>query len=184
MALRRFLLRKTPIVTACLLLQAGCAGTTAVPVSFMPADELTAPATTLPKAGYLSSGQPNRAALAAIAAAGYQGVVDLRAAGEPRGYDEASAARSLGLRYETLSVAGPADVSYEKAALLNELLASFDGPVLLHCSSGNRVGALLALRAKAAGASDEEALAVGRNAGLTQLEETVRQRLIDYSSEP
>jgi len=98
----------------------------------------------------LSSGQPNAAALSAIAAAGYAGVIDLRMADEPRGFDEIGTAAALGLRYETLPVAGPNDVTFENAAKLDALLAEFDGPVLLHCGSGNRVGALFALRAKSA----------------------------------
>ncbi|MGB5737928.1 MAG: hypothetical protein WBM54_01160, partial [Woeseia sp.] len=76
-------------------------------------------------------------------------------------------------------IAGPDDVTFENAAKLDALLAEFAGPVLLHCGSGNRVGALFALRAKAAGASDDEAIAVGRAAGLTQLEETVRRTLAE-----
>ncbi|MGB5353711.1 MAG: hypothetical protein WBN32_08890, partial [Woeseia sp.] len=74
-------------------------------------------------------------------------------------------------------IAGPDDVTFENAAKLDALLAEFAGPVLLHCGSGNRVGALFALRAKAAGLSNEQALEVGRRAGLTQLEEQVRQRM-------
>lgn len=182
--MRGCVLRNLQFITVCLLLQAGCAGTSVLPVSFLPADELAAPATVLPNTGYLSSGQPDTAALTAIAAAGYQGVIDLRTPGEPRGYAEASAVRSLGMRYESLPVAGAADVTFKNAALLDALLASFDGPVFMHCSSGNRVGALLALRAKAAGASDEEALTVGRTAGLTQLEGAVRQRLEGYAAKP
>jgi len=48
---------------------------------------------------------------------------------------------------------------------------------LLHCGSGNRVGALLALLKSSQGASDEAALEYGISAGLTGLEPVVRARL-------
>ena len=47
----------------------------------------------------------------------------------------------------------------------------------MHCASGNRVGALMALRASQNGASAEEAMAAGKAAGLTRLEPVVAKRL-------
>jgi uncharacterized protein (TIGR01244 family) len=61
--------------------------------------------------------------------------------------------------------------------MLNELVEAFDGPVLIHCGSGNRVAALLALSKSAEGADDEIAIEYGRQAGLTRLEGVVRERL-------
>ena len=50
--------------------------------------------------------------------------------------------------------------------------------MLLHCASGNRVGALLALMAyHEEGVSRRQALDVGRAAGLGALESEVDQRL-------
>jgi protein tyrosine phosphatase (PTP) superfamily phosphohydrolase (DUF442 family) len=49
--------------------------------------------------------------------------------------------------------------------------------VLIHCSSGNRAGALLALRAKLDGADNESALALGVAAGATRLQDTVKNKL-------
>jgi protein tyrosine phosphatase (PTP) superfamily phosphohydrolase (DUF442 family) len=68
-------------------------------------------------------------------------------------------------------------VTYANANELDRLLAQFDKPVLVHCGSGNRAGALLALRAKLNGADDETALEAGRDTGLTGLEPVVKQRL-------
>ncbi len=162
----------------CTLLQFGCASNeTAPPVTFIAAEQLSAPGAVLPATGYVASGQPDAAALGAAAAAGYVAVVDLRTPPESRGFDEEGTARSLGMQYISLPVAGAEGVSYENASKLDAILAEIDGPVLVHCGSGNRVGALFALRAKADGATDEEALAVGRAAGLTSLETTVRTRL-------
>jgi hypothetical protein len=49
----------------------------------------------------------------------------------------------------------------------------------MHCGSGNRVGAVLALRQSLNGASDEESIQYGKDAGLTRLEDVVRERLDD-----
>ena len=51
------------------------------------------------------------------------------------------------------------------------------GNVLIHCASGNRVGALVALHARGTGATPDEALALGKAAGLAGLEPAVRARL-------
>ncbi len=171
----------TGILLAGCALPAGCAQPASPPlppaVTAIPPAELRRDPSVLPASGYLATGQPDAATLSAIAAAGYTAVVDLRMPGESRGFDEAGTARALGLSYHALPVAGPDDVSWDKAAELDEILAGLDGPVLLHCASGNRVGALFALRTKAAGATTEEALAAGRAAGLTSLEPVVRSRL-------
>jgi uncharacterized protein (TIGR01244 family) len=133
----------------------------------------------LPVDGLTSTGQPNAAQLALFAEAGYVAVVDLRAESENRGLDEAAAVESLGLDYVNLPVSGAASISWENAAKLEEILSSYDGPVLVHCGSGNRVGALLALSKSKNGAGDEEAVAYGRAAGLTGLEPAVRSRLAE-----
>jgi protein tyrosine phosphatase (PTP) superfamily phosphohydrolase (DUF442 family) len=70
-------------------------------------------------------------------------------------------------------------ISLENARHLDEILSGYDGPVLVHCGSGNRVGALLALRQSLRGADDAEALAYGKSAGLTGLERVVRARLAE-----
>lgn len=91
--------------------------------------------------------------------------------------DEAAEVAALGMQYVSLPIAGGDDVTFENAAALDKILADTDGPVLLHCASGNRVGALFALSAKLAGATNEEALAAGKVAGLTRLEGVVKERL-------
>ena len=91
--------------------------------------------------------------------------------------DEKSTVEKLGMRYVTLPVEGAKDITYANAAALDKLLAGAKGPVLLHCSTGNRVGALLALRAKLKGADDASALALGTASGLTRLQPTVEEKL-------
>ena len=88
-----------------------------------------------------------------------------------------AAAEAAGLDYSPLPIPSADAVTVENARKLGELLDGFDGPVVVHCGSGNRVGALVALLEADRGASDEAALEAGRAAGLTRLEGLVRERL-------
>lgn len=128
---------------------------------------------------YVSTGQPNEETLVLAKEAGFTTVIDFRAADEDRGFDEEREVVALGMNYVSIPVDGPADINFDKAADLQRILAETDGPVLLHCGSGNRAGAIYALRAKLNGASSEEALAQGKQAGLTRSEEAVRNRLAE-----
>lgn len=129
-----------------------------------------------PVDGITSSGQPDIAALEVFAAAGYVAVIDMRGPHEDRGIDEKNVVERLGLDYVELPISGHDAINFENARKLDAMLAGYDGPVLLHCGSGNRVGAILALRHSLSGADDEEALSYGRSAGLTGLEPVVRER--------
>jgi uncharacterized protein (TIGR01244 family) len=132
-----------------------------------------------PVDGITSSGQPNADHFALVAEAGYVAVVDMRGEAEDRGLDEAAVLDEVGMQYVSLPLSSPDAISFENAAKLDEILAGYDGPVLLHCGSGNRVGALLALRESLNGASNEDSLAYGRSAGMTGLEPVVRSRLAE-----
>jgi len=127
--------------------------------------------------GITAAGQPDEAALEVFADAGYATVIDLRGSAEDRGFDEASVVEDLGMHYVTLPIAGKSAISFDSASKLDSLLEEYPGPVLVHCASSNRVGALLALRASLDGADDEAALALGREGGLKSLEGVVRERL-------
>ena len=129
--------------------------------------------------GITSAAQPDEAALEVFADAGYATVIDLRGEGEDRGFDEAAVVEELGLHYVSLPIEGKDDISFDNARKLDELLQEYPGPVLVHCGSGNRVGALLALRASLAGKDDESALELGRTGGLTGLESVVQERLAE-----
>jgi uncharacterized protein (TIGR01244 family) len=127
--------------------------------------------------GVSGSKQPDLSKLESIDAAGYEAVIDLRGADEERGIDERAAVESLGMTYISLPILEAGDISYDNANELDRLLARFEKPVLVHCGSGNRAGALLALRAKLNGADNDTAVEAGRRTGLTGLEDVVRQRL-------
>jgi len=142
-------------------------------VTLLPVNEIRAGSPLLGNWDQISSGQPDGATLDALKAAGFTTVIDFRANGEDRGIDEAKEVAARNMTYINFPIAGASDVTYDNARELDRLLSTVDGPVLVHCQSGNRVGALYALREKLAGASNEEALAVGKAAGLTRLEPVV-----------
>lgn len=134
------------------------------------------PGFTRPRPDLLSGGQPGPDDWAALRAAGVTRVVNLRTADEMAGRDAEAEARAAGLDYVSLPVDGAAGVTAAKAqALWQGLESDADGVTLVHCASGNRVGALLALGAAQSGAmAPGDALAFGRAAGLSGLEGRVR----------
>jgi uncharacterized protein (TIGR01244 family) len=143
-------------------------GTPAIPNGRVPIDNL------------LSGGQPTPEHLEQAARAGYRTVINLRDPSEPGFAWEEEKARALGMRYVALPVAGAGDLTRAKVEQLDTALGAAlrEGPVLLHCGSGNRNGALLALRAAwLQGLEPEEAIALGKAAGLTRLEPAVRDLL-------
>lgn len=132
---------------------------------------------TQPRPGLHTGGQPTAEDLKRLKDEGVRTVIDLRGPQEARGYDEAGEAKALGLAYVALPISGKDDINAENARALHALLQDREGGVLLHCASGNRVGALLALDAAAQGASREDALELGRQAGLKSLEPVVVEQL-------
>ena len=140
-------------------------------------DEIRADSSVLEGVRMVSTGQPDQAVLEAAKDAGFVAVIDLRTEGEDRGLDEAAAVEALGMSYLSLPVAWAAGTTFENAAKLDAMLSEIDGPVFLHCQSGNRIGALVALQAGKDGASVDEAIALGKEAGLTRLEGHVRGML-------
>ena len=131
-----------------------------------------------PRPGLHTAGQPSLEQIDALAAQGVRTVIDLRTDGEDRGYDEAAELESRGLAYRRLPIAGAQDLTPANAAALKRLLDAGGDGVLLHCASGNRVGALLALMAaQQEGATPEQALELGRRAGLKSLAPAVEEKL-------
>lgn len=131
-----------------------------------------------PRPGLYTGGVPGAKDLQALRARGVRTVIDLRAPHERTQRDSEGAAQALGLRYETLVIEGAQDLTRENAERLRQALDDADGKVLLHCASGNRVGALLALMARyEEGLPRREALEFGRAAGLGSLEPEVERRL-------
>jgi uncharacterized protein (TIGR01244 family) len=129
-----------------------------------------------PVDGITPAGQPDKAAFEVFAANGYKAVVDLRTADEARGLDEQAVVEGLGMEYVLFPIDSDG-INFKNARALDEIIGSYDAPVLVHCASSNRVGALLALRASLDGADDDASIEVGKRGGLTRLEGEVREVL-------
>lgn len=126
----------------------------------------------------VSGGQPTVEELGRAAELGYRTVINLRTEGEEIPFDEEEAVTGLGMGYVHLPVAGAEGITAENAKQLHQALETAERPLILHCGSGNRVGALLALaRHQIEGATPEAALEYGLESGLTRLEPVVRQKL-------
>ncbi|MDF3030901.1 MAG: hypothetical protein K0R03_1459 [Moraxellaceae bacterium] len=131
-----------------------------------------------PSGGICSGGRPRPEHLREARDKGVRTVINLCPPAETGDYDEPALVAELGMRYINIPVAGAAGLTRENAQQLADALrgAGPEHPVLLHCQSGNRVGALVALKARFVdGLSPEAALAAGRAAGLKALEPTVIQ---------
>jgi uncharacterized protein (TIGR01244 family) len=123
-----------------------------------------------------AAGQPTPDALRKLKEMGFKTVVNLRAEAEGPP-DEAEIVRAAGLSYLSVPVTaksfGPAAVEAVESALKDPAA----GPVLLHCASSNRVGAVVAAMEARKGAAIDKALAAGALAGLRDpaLAEMVRR---------
>jgi uncharacterized protein (TIGR01244 family) len=99
------------------------------------------PNATFPEPGVMAAGQPTGEQLQLLAEEGYKTVIDLRPATEPHGYDEPQAARENGMAYVNV----PVDLQTLDQAAIDKFLEAMrkaERPVLLHCATSNRVGAL------------------------------------------
>jgi uncharacterized protein (TIGR01244 family) len=133
-----------------------------------------------PSPGLYAAGQPSLQDFSALAQEGVRTVINLRGPAEQIGFDEAAETERLGMRYVTIPIAGAQDLVPDVIARFSRELhdARASGPVLIHCGSSNRVGAMLALDAGIThGASLDAALSFGRNAGLSALEPAVEALL-------
>ena len=131
-----------------------------------------------PMPNVFSAGQPSVDDWSTIAANGITTVIDLRPDAERPGRDEAAEVAAAGLAYRQIPVAGPQDLTPEAAQALWQAIEAAPGKVLVHCASGNRAGALLAIAAaREGGIAPEQALELGREAGMTSTEPRVREVL-------
>lgn len=125
-----------------------------------------------------TAGQISPEQLRVAKARGVTTVVNLRPHSEPMGYDEPALVAELGMDYVNIPVASAADLNADNVRALATAVAGATGAVLVHCASSNRVGALFALKAAMLdGKTVDEALEIGRNAGLRAMEPAVRQLL-------
>ncbi len=128
-----------------------------------------------PFPGLVTGGQPTLEQLDAASALGIKTVINLRTPGESAiGQTEVEA---RGMTYVAVPI-GSDGLTRENSAAFAAAIEAAERPAIVHCGSGNRVGALFALRAfYEDGAQPDAALELGRTAGLTRLEGAVREHL-------
>lgn len=133
----------------------------------------------MPMAGVLTAGQPSEEQMAQLAKLGVTRIVCLRPATEAgTGWEEAKAG-ALGVQFVRLPIAGADDLTPAAAEKLAAELAAANGQTtLVCCGSSNRVGALLAMKAFFVDKqSKEQALTLGKAAGLTKMLPAVEAKL-------
>lgn len=131
-----------------------------------------------PQPGIHSAGRIGQDDVAALQAAGIRHVIDLTLDSETPDFDEAAAMRDAGIGYANLPIGGPDSLTRANVEAFDALVDAADRPLLVHCASSNRVGAMAALRAAwIDGKPVDEAIAEGRAWGLRSLEGAVRERL-------
>ncbi len=128
--------------------------------------------------GLASSAQPSPEQLAKAEEFGYRTIVSLRTVKEGSAAERV-VVQELGMVYVNIPIEGTS-VSFEAAEEMMGAVPRRLQPALIHCSSGNRVGALWALYSfEHGGDSVEEALAAGEAAGLKhpRVRKVVERRL-------
>jgi uncharacterized protein (TIGR01244 family) len=130
-------------------------------------------------ADVMVGGQPSLQDLFEAKDQGIRAVLNLRPESEQPGFNERAEVERLGMRYLTLPIADAADLTKAAAIELDTLVHDpVNRPIWVHCGSGNRVGALFALRAAwIENISLEAAIELGRQHGLTKMESDVRRIL-------
>lgn len=115
--------------------------------------------------GLAVGGTPSPEALRELKAMGFKTIIDLRTEDEGTAQEKA-AVEQLGLRYVLVPVT-PTTLSLDDVKLVAGVLGdAAAAPVLLHCASSNRVGAVYGIVQRLEGKSLAEAEAAAREAGL------------------
>ncbi len=128
----------------------------------------------------LTGGQPTFEQLKKAGETGFKVVINLRTDGElPDPEQESTWVEGFGMKYFHIPVAGVEGLTLENTKLFAEALSKSENyPLIVHCKSGGRVGALFALKAfHIDGKSKEEALLIGESAGLSSLAPVVKKVL-------
>jgi len=135
----------------------------------------------MPLPNLLTSAQPTEEQFAALVDMGYSNFISLRPPTEDGAGWEESLVLDEGVSFSRIPVAGASGLTRENVEALDRILAEVaDEQTVVYCASSNRVGGLLALRAYwLEGASAEDAMALGREAGLRGLEPAVAELLAE-----
>lgn len=133
-----------------------------------------------PHSNRYGAGQPRSESFLAIANAGVKHIINLRPPSETPDVNEAAIVTQAGMAYYNIPIASGAELTRDKVVLIDKILTTIgDEPVLIHCSSSNRVGAIMALKAVWLDKkSTENAIAIGHQWGLTSLQPAVEKLLL------
>lgn len=119
--------------------------------------------------------QPDEADLDAWAAAGARTVINSRTPEETASlhFDLAAAVEARGMRYVEMPIGGSHGTDPSLTSTLTEILASQDGPVVMHCRSGTRSAHLYAAHLMSTGTAGDDPFATmnwpgGRDADLVR----------------
>lgn len=129
--------------------------------------------------GVFLASQPTLEDFEQAKACGVRTVINLRPAKEQPDLDERARVTGLGLAYVNLPFNGAAELTDEIFAGSRELLNTSERPILLHCASANRVGAVwIPWRVLDGGIALEQAVAEAKTIGLKTVEYEAKAR--DY----
>ena len=129
--------------------------------------------------GVFLASQPSASDFEAARAAGVKTVVNLRTPAEQPDFDEQALVTGLGLAYVHLPWNGADQLTDEVFTRSRELLNTAERPLLVHCASANRVGAVwIPWRVLDGGLTLDEAAAEARTIGLKTAEYEAKAR--DY----
>jgi len=124
-----------------------------------------------------NAGLLEKGGLEELKALGFKLVVDLRGKDEKGVSEEAQLARELGILYENIPVVERAPTWGQVDALIPLLHDKKNYPIIIHCVSSNRSGAIWAMYRYRVGVDALTALEEGRAAGLESREPAVRKAL-------
>lgn len=134
-----------------------------------------------PESDVLSAGQPSQEQFKIMADLGIKHVINLRTPGEDVGFDEKMTVEALGMSYNNIPVSvGDGGINYSNSQSLQKLLDEFgDEGVIIHCATGNRVGALISLSVFEDGGNLDNSIQEGSRWGMTseRLQQIVRDTL-------
>lgn len=113
-------------------------------------------------------GQPTRQHLEALKGAGAKLILDVRAPGEPRGFDEAATLAALGLEYVNIPMGPGVPLTDQLMETILGILRQHAGDsTFYHCASGNRVGgALIPYLILDHAMEEEDAIMIAQRGGL------------------
>ena len=131
----------------------------------------------------LTGGQPTFDQIKQAAETGFKTVINLRADNElPPPEQEKIWVEGSGMKYIHIPIVVAEGFAPQNAKLFADVLSKPEHyPLIVHCKSGERVGAMFALKAFHIDEKEiEEALLIGERAGLIKLTPTVKKILECY----